>query len=112
MDGEKEKALFEAGIKLGAVFHQFIGVPIGPENVDMMEKAIESCVSLQPYVSDVRVKIDRERLSEDLSELGYTTLNEKHLNVEVKVEVGGSHIVAALKWDESLKYPLMKIEDE
>ncbi len=112
MDREKEKALFEAGIKLGAVFHQFIGAPISPQNSDIMEKAIESCVSLQPYVTGVEVNIDRERLSQDLSELGYTSLNGRHLKVEVKVEVGSSQVVAALKWDESLKYPLMEIEDE
>lgn len=112
MDREKEKALFEAGIKLGAVFHQFIGVPISPKNVDIMEKAIESCVSLQPYVSSVSVKIDREKLSGDLSEYGYTTLNGKHLNVKVKVEVESSKVVAALKWDENLNYPLMEIEDD
>lgn len=112
MDGEKEKALFEAGIKLGAVFHQFMGVPISPENVDIMEKAIESCVILQPYVSSVSVKIDRANLSKDLSKFGYTTLNEKHLNVEVKINVGSSQVIAALRWDESLKYPLMEIEDD
>lgn len=112
MDREKEKAIFEAGIKLGAVFHQFVGVPVSLENVGIMEEAIESCVSLQPYVSSVSVEIDREKLSQDLSEFGYTSLNGEHLNVEVRVEVGSSRVTAALKWDESLNYPLMEIKDD
>ncbi len=112
MDREKEKALFEAGIKLGAVFHQFTGTPLSLHNADVVEKAIESCVSLQPYVTGVEVNIDRERLSQDLSELGYTSLSGRHLNVEVKVEVGSSQVVAALRWDESLRYPLMEIKSE
>lgn len=111
MDREKEKAVFEAGIKLGAVFHQFMGIPISPKNVDIIEEAIESCVSLQPYVDSVSVNIDRESLSQSLSEFGYTTLNEKLLHVEVKVKVGSSQVTAALKWDKNLRYPLMEMED-
>jgi hypothetical protein len=110
MDEEKEKALFEAGIKLGAAFHQFIGLPISLENVELIEKAIESCISLQPHVTDVKVKIDRERLSRRLSEFGYTTLNDELLGVEVKVKVGKTEVLATLHWNENMKYPLMEIK--
>jgi len=53
---EVEEAAFEAGIKLGALFHQFIGVPVAERNVEILEKAMKSCVLLQPYVVDAEVK--------------------------------------------------------
>ncbi|HID43471.1 MAG TPA: dihydroneopterin aldolase [Archaeoglobaceae archaeon] len=106
---ETEKAIFEAGIKLGAVFHQFIGAPVSSKNVELLEKAIESCILLQPYVVSAEVKIDREKLSEKSSEFGYTALADELLNVEVKVRVAKSEVSAELKWNDELKYPLMKI---
>jgi len=105
-----EKACFEVGIKLGAVFHQFIGVPIGFENVETIERAIESCVRLQPYVVDVKVEIDRERLRSSISDFGYTTLSQDMLNVDVLVDVEGVRVRGVLRWVEDLKYPLMEFE--
>lgn len=107
---EKEKALFEAGIKLGAVFHQFIGTPVSQKNVDLVEDAIESCIKLQPHVKDAKVVIDRQKLPEKLSELEYTTIDEELLRVVVEVSVGVCTVKAVLEWDSELKYPLMKVE--
>lgn len=104
------KACFELGIKLGALFHQFIGVPIALENAEMIERAIESCVRLQPYVVDVRVEIDRDVLREKLSKFGYTTLSPEMLKAEVTVNVEGSRVKGYLKWSENMKYPLMSFE--
>ncbi len=105
-----ERACFEAGIKLGALFHQFMGIPVGFENVDIVERAMESCVRLQPYVTDVRVRIDRDRLREKISKFEYTSLTPDMLYAEVEVSVGDSVVKAYLKWDEELRYPLMKID--
>lgn len=107
---ETEKAVFEAGIKLGAVFHQFIGIPVSPENVELVEKAIESCIMLQPYVVSADVKIDREKMKKRLSSFGYTTLADELLNVEVRVKIGEAEVSAELGWDKDLKYPLMKLK--
>jgi hypothetical protein len=104
------KACFEVGIKLGALFHQFIGLPISPKNVELIEKAIESCVKLQPHVVDVKVAIDRKKLENALSALGYTTLSPEMLHAEVIVEVNGVRVKGVLKWDEKLRYPLMSLD--
>ncbi|WP_457548866.1 dihydroneopterin aldolase family protein [Archaeoglobus sp.] len=104
------KACFEVGIKLGALFHQFLGVPISFENVDLIEKTIESCVKLQPYVVDVKVEVDRKTLEEKLSRLGYTTLSPEMLKVEVVVEVENVKVRGTLKWVEEMKYPYMDFE--
>ncbi len=103
-----ERAAFEVGIKLGALFHQFIGVPVSEKNVEILEKAMESCVRLQPYVIEVEVRIDREKLKE-VSSFGYTTLSPEMLYARVVVDVEGERAEAVLEWKEELKYPLMTL---
>ncbi len=103
------KAHFEAGIKLGALFHQFVGAPVGFENVEILERAMESCVKLQPYVEHVKVRIDRVKLRERISAFGYTSLTPDMLHAEVVVKVGEKRVKAVLRWDERLKYPIMEI---
>ncbi len=105
---KKVIAAFEAGIKLGALFHQFIGVPVAKKNVELLERAMESCIKLQPYVADAEVKIDRKKL-EDVSKFGYTSLSPEILKARVVVEFEGERVEAVLEWDEKLRYPLMKL---
>lgn len=105
---EVEKAAFEAGIKLGAVFHQFIGAPVSEKNVEILEKAIESCILLQPYVIKAEVRVDREKLKKT-SAFGYTSLLPDMLEVRVTVRVGDAEVRASLEWDDELNYPLMKL---
>ncbi|MCS7130103.1 MAG: dihydroneopterin aldolase family protein [Archaeoglobaceae archaeon] len=108
---EKEKkviASFEAGIKLGALFHQFIGAPVSEKNAEILEKAIESCVKLQPYVVSAEVRIDREKLK-GFSAFGYTSLSPEMIRARVVVEFEGERVEAVLEWDEKLRYPLMKL---
>ncbi|MEM2176503.1 MAG: dihydroneopterin aldolase family protein [Archaeoglobaceae archaeon] len=105
----KVLAAFEAGIKLGALFHQFIGAPVSEKNAEILEKAMESCVKLQPYVIEAEVRIDRKKLK--LSELGYTSLSPEMLKARVLVEFEGEKVEAILEWDEKLRYPLMRLQD-
>jgi hypothetical protein len=106
-----EKATFEAGIKLGALFHQFIGAPVSLENAEVLEKAIESCVKLQPYVVEAQVRIRRNALREKLSAFSYTSLDGSMIEARVVVEVEGERAEAVLEWNEELKYPLMRLVD-
>ena len=104
------KACFELGIKLGALFHQFIGLPVGFENVEIVEKAIESCVKLQPFVVDAKVEISRDALKRNLSKFGYTTLSPEMLKAEVVVKVENVRVKGTLKWVVEMKYPYMDFE--
>lgn len=108
---EREVAAFEAGVKLGALFHQFIGTPVSPDTVDTLEEAIKAAVSLQPYVSEVKVRIDRERLKRKLSSLGYCSLSEDMIEVEVKVIFDGAIAKASLRFSQELNYPLMTLDE-
>lgn len=105
---KKVIASFEAGIKLGALFHQFIGVPVSEKNAELLEKAMESCMKLQPYVIDAKVNIDREKLKK-VSGYGYTSLSPDMLKARVLVEFEGERVEAILEWDEKIRYPLMKL---
>ncbi len=105
----KEVAAFEAGIKLGALFHQFVGIPVSFENVELVEKTMESCMRLQPYVVDAEVKIDRKKLKERLSSFNYTSLDGDMIFARVKVKVNDDEVEAVLEYDKKLKYPLMKL---
>ena len=105
----KEVAAFEAGIKLGALFHQFVGIPVSFDNVEIIEKTIESCVRLQPYVVSVEVKINRDKLREKTSEFGYCSLSGEMITARVKTKVGDAEAEAVLEWDDEKKYPLMKL---
>jgi len=104
---DKERAFFEAGIKLAAAFHQFIGIPISIKNAEIVEKAIQSSILLQPYTISAKVNIDRKVLLRKISSFGYTTLSEDMLEIEVVVKVGDTKVLANLKWDKNRKYPMM-----
>ncbi len=102
-------ACFEAGIKLGALFHQFVGLPVGEKNVENVERAIESCVKLQPFVKNVKVSISVEKLREKESAFGYTSLTPEMLYAEVEVIFEGCRVKARLRWDDKLMYPIMEV---
>jgi len=70
---------------------------------------MESCIKLQPFVVDAKVRIDRDKLREKLSSFGYTSLDAEMLSAEVIVRVEGREVKAILRWDEILKYPMMEV---
>ncbi len=111
MASDKEQALFEVGIKLGALYHQHVGMPINPDTLDESEHAIEKSVSLQPYVRSVKVSIDREMVQKRLNEFGYCELEGKMLDVRVEVQYKSAKAVGRIKYDEERDYPMMSVED-
>ena len=48
----RERASFETGIKLGALYHILCGIPISSDEkiIKSIEKGIEAAISCQPYV--------------------------------------------------------------
>ncbi|MHC1582345.1 MAG: dihydroneopterin aldolase family protein [Candidatus Syntropharchaeia archaeon] len=109
MVSDRERALFEAGIKLGALYHQFTGTPVDLETAKNLEGAIEGCVSLQPYVREVKVSIDREMIRKRINRFGYCELEGIMLNVRIKVLCGKTEVEASLGPEDG--YPMMKIEE-
>ncbi|WP_370573110.1 dihydroneopterin aldolase family protein [Methanomethylovorans sp.] len=109
---DTDNALFEAGIKLGALYHQFTGSPVNLRTVDSLEKAIAESISVQPYVKSITVNIDREMIRSRLnSEFGYCELEGRMLDVALSMKYGNTMVKASLRFNRELDYPLMKIEE-
>ena len=108
----RDKALFEAGIKLGALYHQFIGTPVSTETVEDLEKTIERSVSIQPWVRSVEVKIDREKVRkcEKKNKFQYCELSGEMLDVKVVVRYEAVEVHARVKYEEEMDYPFMRVE--
>ncbi|MFC1787084.1 dihydroneopterin aldolase family protein [Halobacteriota archaeon] len=110
MQSDRERALFELGIKLGALYHQYTGAPINMETLESLERAIEKSVSVQQYVLSAKVLIDRDRVQDKLNKFGYCELDGKMLDVRIEVQYGSAKVAGIIKYDEELDYPLMSVE--
>lgn len=110
---ERERACFEAGIKLGALYHILSGIPVqNNENIiNSIETGIESAISCQPFVKSVKIHLDRAKiLSEKESEFDYDEISGKIIKAEVLIEYESVSVVAKVEWIDDLEYPLMYIE--
>ncbi len=106
----REQALFEAGIKLGALYHQFVGAPLDLAAIPSLESAIQKSIGVQPYVEDIKVRIDPDRVSAKTNKFGYAELEGSMLDVELVVAYGGAKVLVKMQYDEDAEYPLMFIE--
>jgi hypothetical protein len=108
---DSERAAFEAGIKLGSIYHQFVGTPLSHDSVEVLEKAIEDGVRVQPFVEDVRVRIDRSRLQRKRSPYRYVSLTGNMMEVELTIRYGQAVAVCGMRFVRKLRYPLMYIKE-
>jgi len=106
---DTERATFEAGIKLGGLFHQFMGTPLSASNLKPLEEAMEKSVAVQPFVEDVRVRIVHDP-GIKRSRYDYRTLSGEMLDVRLTVACGGARVRCAMRFVEELNYPLMYVE--
>jgi hypothetical protein len=105
MTRDREQAIFEAGIKLGALYHQWVGTPISRQSAASVETAIEKAVILQPFVEEITVKLDRTLMTEN--RFGYSELSGLMFDVEIITRVGFSYCRARLVPDKG--YPFMRV---
>lgn len=107
----RERAVFEAGIKMGTVYHQFVGTPVCAANVDILERAIQDGVRVQPFVKDIKVRIDRSALRKKRDEFDYQTLTGNMLEVVLVIQIENVQAVAEMRFLDELRYPLMFIRE-
>jgi hypothetical protein len=106
----RDRLLFEAGIKLGGVFHQYLGIPVTRRTSGSLARAIEAAVGLQPFVRRVRVSIRTERAGPmGRGRFAYRYLVPEMLDVTVELVDGRTTVVANLAHRPDLRYPLMKV---
>jgi len=107
----RERAIFEGAITMGALFHQFIGTPVNLKSASNLEKSIKIAMELQPCIDEVEVKINRELLEESKSEFDYVSLSGEMMNVKVISNYDGKKAVLMMEYIDELKYPLMYVKD-
>ena len=91
---DRERALFEAGIKMGTIYHQFVGTPVN-----------------LAYVVAVQISIDRSSFVKDGDRYSYKSLTGEMIDAVVSIAVGDTRVTAEMRYDETLRYPLMYISD-
>lgn len=104
----RERAVFEAGIKLATIYHQFTGTPFCKASVHDLERSIESAVKTQPYVEDAVVHIVRDGGNKS-DQYTYSSLDGSSIDAVVTIRIDGIRAVGEMRYDEDLKYPLMYI---
>ncbi|ABR56228.1 Protein of unknown function DUF372 [Methanococcus aeolicus Nankai-3] len=102
---DRERAVFEGGITMGALFHQFVGAPISSKNKEIMEKSIEESMKNQPCVEDIWVEILGAPKDK------YVSLDGNMLIVKLKIKINNTTAILGLKYIKELDYPLMYVEE-
>ncbi|MDY6775512.1 MAG: dihydroneopterin aldolase family protein [Halobacteria archaeon] len=106
VDGREDcEACFEAGIKLGALYHQFTGTPISDGSAESLETAIEEAVGNQRYVEEVGVEIR----GIEPNRFGYSELEGEMVDVSLVVEKEGVVVEASMSEEDG--YPMMRVDE-
>lgn len=106
----REALLFEAGIKLGGVFHQYLGTPVAPSTALGLARTIARALRLQPFVVRASVAVAPERGGPvGRGRFGYRYLTAEMLRVRVTLRAGAEVVVAELRHRPDLRYPLMSV---
>jgi len=103
---ERERAVFEGGISLGALFHQFVGTPISMQSKKSLEIAMSESLKNQPLIEDISVSIVL-----DIEDGKYVSLDGNMLDVSLTVKTKeNTKAVLRLKYIKELDYPLMYVD--
>ncbi|MCX9085183.1 MAG: dihydroneopterin aldolase family protein [Candidatus Methanoperedens sp.] len=106
----RDMAVFEAGIKLGALYHQFVGTPINVDMIEGLSRIIEESIGVQPYVRSISVTIDSEMVKRKQNPgFGYCELEGRMLHVSIQVLYKNVIAHVQMCYDEGNDYPLMSI---
>ena len=107
---DRERAIFESGIKLGSIYHQYVGIPMNHTNINAIETAIEQSVLVQPFVLDAKVSIDRNMVKRATGHYKYVTLKGEMMNVSLGIKYNEETVRAKMQYIKELDYPLMFLE--
>lgn len=107
----RERACYEAGIKMGTIYHQFVGTPVSLSNVLDLERSVAEAIKVQPYVENAVVKIDRSGFVKDGDRYSYMSLTGEMIDAVVTICLDGVRVVSEMRYDAEMGYPLMFISD-
>jgi len=107
---DRERAIFEAGIKLGTIYHQYVGVPVNLSNLKSLENAMRESMMVQPFVKNAVVTIDPDVVKKRQGVYKYITLTGEMLHVSVTIKYGKEQITARKANIPEMDYPLMYLD--
>jgi hypothetical protein len=114
---DRDIAFFELGIKLAALFHISMGMPIqnDPDTLKIVARGLEKSISCQPFVKSVRVSLQYPHPEQPdqftkRHEYDYSSINGQLLVGEIELEYGAWRLLGKVKWNDDLNYPLMTVE--
>ena len=107
MISDRDKAVFEAGIKLGALYHQWVGTPVSKQSAASLAAAIREAHIQQPFVKNVSVDLDTKLMNPNM--FGYSELSGLMFCVTLTTQVNSIICVARLRPDDN--YPMMTVVD-
>ena len=103
---DRERAIFEGAITLGALYHQFIGAAI--HDAKALERAMEQAAIAQPFIEKAEVRIilpKRKRKNPYI----YPELSSEMLKIDLVAKYGGARVRVGMRYMNELNYPLMFI---
>lgn len=103
---DRERAIFEGAITLGALYHQFVGAAI--HDAKALERAMEQAALAQPFIEEakVRIKCPRGRRKPPYM---YPELEGRMLSIELVAKYGEARVKVGMRYIRELDYPLMFI---
>lgn len=110
---DRERAIFEGGIALGTIYHQFVGLPFSKDRKlrTAIEQIIERTIRLQPYRTKLKARISPPANSKKRGRLAYSNLEGKHFDISVNVKYHKATATLRLRYVPELDYPLMYIQN-
>jgi|BEDMetMinimDraft_2_1075160.scaffolds.fasta_scaffold00025_25 Uncharacterized protein conserved in archaea len=106
---DKERAIFELGIALGFVYHQFMAMPFKTKDIEVIKKAIEASILAQPYRVSAKIQIVDK--NQEINPYSYNEINKRNIKAEIKVKYGNYVVTGKLEYIEEINYPLMYISN-
>lgn len=104
---DRERAIFEGAITLGALYHQFVGASI--HDVKVLERAMEQAALAQPFIESAHVRITLLKRKPKAPYV-YPELNGKMLSITLTAKYGQARARLGMRYMDDLDYPLMYIE--
>jgi dihydroneopterin aldolase len=68
---------------------------------------MQESISLQPYVRNVKISINRQMLKENF--FGYGELEGRMIIADIEIDYEGEIVHARLEYDSAKNYPLMSM---
>ncbi|MHA1784771.1 MAG: dihydroneopterin aldolase family protein [Candidatus Helarchaeota archaeon] len=106
----RDRAIFEGGITLGAIYHQVSGFPMprSLEEIRNLEELIEKTFINQPYIENLKITI-HAREPDSKNPYNYEELSGKNFSIFVISTYKNVRVHFKMDLIKELNYPLMRI---